>query len=486
MILKDLLIDIKHKIIGDDSVEICHITDKLNLVKEGSIFVAIKGLHVDAHDFIEQAIEKGASAVVSDKFVDIKKPLVIVENTRKAVGLLAANFYGRPARKMKMLAVTGTNGKTSTTYMLKHILEFNNYKVGVIGTSGSVWNGVHFDNNLTTPDPIDLQKILFNMCKAGVEVVAMEVSAHALDLYKTNGIVFDVAIFTNLTQDHLDYFSSMQNYFYAKLKLFNKLNAKIGVVCNDEKYGKMIMDESNIPIVSFGHNNADFVERGLINTNSGQKFYVHSQEGLTLVNLPLMGKFNCTNAIGAMVASKLLGVSLQDSAEAMQTMPTIEGRFNTIACTNGAMIIIDYAHTPDGLQNVLKAARDIANSRRGRLISLFGCGGNRDVKKRPIMGKISQLLADYSVITSDNPRYENPDDIIDMIVEQMSIKSYKRIVDRKLAIEYAISLLGINDVLVVAGKGAENYMDIMGEKIKYSDSKTILNIIEKGEKSGNN
>lgn len=441
-----------------------------------SLYFAITGTKHDGHDFIPEAIQRGCKCFVVSKpqILPADCVQVVVEDVRKYMPMLASKFYMHPEKQLKLIGVTGTNGKTTTTYMLQGILEQAGHKVGVIGTNGAkigkkvIWSG------LTTPDPIDLFGILRTMADAKVDVVAMEVSAHALDLHKIYGLQFDVAIFTNLTQDHLDYFHTMEAYGQAKAQLFTPEYAKVGVVNIDDDFGKHLDAISEIPILTTSMRGPAHIQGEVGQVQEAKQTFTASVAGLPLsFTLPMLGDYNEMNALGAIAATSILGVPLECAQKGLEHMPNVEGRFDAIPLGNHGLAIIDYAHTPDGLQHILESVRLFC---KGSVISVFGCGGNRDVGKRPIMGEISSKLADFTIITSDNPRYENPAEIILQIEEgmaQTNAHNYTKLVNREDAIELAVRMAKKEDVVVISGKGAENYMDAMGKKTPYSDYQSV-------------
>jgi len=482
MRLIDLLKDVDCEIYGDNSIEIENLTHNSKEVKEGGLFFAIKGEHYNGEEFVDDAIKQGANVVVSENKLNLSCTNVVVKNIRKAMSLIANNFYLNPAEKMLIIGVTGTNGKTTTTYMLKSIFEEAGKNVGVIGTNGIIINGKKTVSNFTTPDPIILQKTLREMVDAGVNVVCMETSAHALKLQKLWGVMTDIALFTNLSQDHLDYFKNMDDYFIAKKSFFSAQLARFGVVNIDDPYGKIIYDNADIPLVSYSKENnreADVMASNIISGYYNQEFNVKSVKGDFKVNLNMLGSFNVSNALCAISAAIMAGVEQKHIINALKNLEQIEGRFNTYF-VKGVRVIVDYAHTPDGLENILKAARVFTEK---NLISVFGCGGNRDVSKRHIMGQISTSLADLTVITSDNSRLEDPIDIIEDIERGVENNKYMLEIDRILAIKKAVNLACRGDTVLILGKGAENYFDVNGEKIPYITDAGIIKEIQKEESS---
>jgi len=479
MDLKKILNEIDYKFYGEtEDVDINNLQHNSSKVQDGDMFFCLKGNNFDGHDWGIEAALSGAKVIVSDHKLNLPNMIanVVVKDTRMAMAECAANFYGCPAKYMKIVAITGTNGKTTSTYMVDSILKTAGIKTGLIGTNGVFVGEDKFETNMTTPDPIELQKLLKIMMDRGVEVVIMEMSAHALELQKNRGIMSDVAVFTNLTQDHLDYFSSMEKYGEAKKKLFTKDAAKIAVLNMDDVYANEILKNINIPYVTIGiGEDFDFSASKIKHEQVGQKFKISHNKKEFNIEINLDGKFNVSNALGAIAVAKLLGVPDKKIQKGLKNLKSVPGRFNTFII-GGKKFIIDYAHTPDGLANILCATREILQ-KNGRIISVFGCGGNRDKTKRPIMGALSTELAEVTVITSDNPRFEDPMDIIHEIEDGVHLgKDYYIEPDRRKAIKLAFSLASSNDIIVVSGKGSEDYIDKGGVKTHYSDSETIEEI----------
>ena len=449
-------------------------------VSKSSLFFCLKGNVVDGHDFAQTAVDKGAVALVVEHPLDVDIPQIVVENTRGAMSVMAGNFYGNPRDKLKLIGVTGTNGKTTTTYILQSILKTAGYKVGVIGTIGVVIDDIDLPAQLTTPDPIELHAIFAQMVNKKVDYVVMEVSAHAIALDKMAGIICDVGILTNITQDHIDFFKTFDNYRKTKLSFISPEYCKQGVInIDDENCKKFVLhhlaDKSKFRICTYGLNNpSDVFALDYCFELSGTHYFLNLFDEISEVRTDLIGQFNLYNALGAGTACRLMGIKSEDIVKGLQTMQSVAGRFNVIDLGGGRSAILDYAHTPDGLSNILTSVRQITN---GKVISVFGCGGNRDAVKRPIMGGISNSLADFTVITSDNPRLEEPSEIIRQVEEGAKEVNgnYLCVENRVEAIHYALSLLKSGDVAVISGKGAENYLDIGGVKYPYSDLETIKN-----------
>ncbi|MDR2047551.1 MAG: UDP-N-acetylmuramoyl-L-alanyl-D-glutamate--2,6-diaminopimelate ligase [Clostridiales bacterium] len=462
--------------------EVSDIAADSRRVKEGGVFVALKGGTFDGGDYIKDALKSGAALVVSDgaetKVRNTGAPYVIVKNAREAYAFMAANYFDNPARDMRFVGVSGTNGKTTIAHMIYHILSSNGIKTGLSGTIGNIIGGERFPTDMTTPDPYEFFGMLKKMRGAGTEVVVSEVSAHAVYLKKINPVIADVAVFTNCSQDHLDFFKTMEKYAEVKRSYFTKKHARSVVINADDRVGVEIINGSDARVVSYGIKNpADVFAVNIRLAASGASFFVNLFDDVESVRIPLTGLFNVYNALAAMTAARLLNVSARDSAESLSTLPEIPGRFNIVSAEK-CDFVIDYAHSPDGLKQILTAARGIT---RGKVICVFGCGGDRDKKKRPLMGRIAAEYADFTVLTSDNPRFEEPDAIISDI--ESGIKGinarYMNIIDRESAIRKAYETAEKNDLIVVAGKGAENYMEIKGIKYDYGDRETVEKIIGK-------
>ncbi len=478
MKLKELLESLKYeKIIGNEQTEISGLCADSRLVKKGDLFFAYKGSKHDSHGDICEAIENGAVAVICERQTEnCKITQIITDNGRAQIAPAARAFYGFADKKLKLVAVTGTNGKTTTTHMLKGIFVAAEKNVGVIGTLGIEYCGKFIAPELTTPDPIFLHSVFADMVSAGVEYVFMEVSAHALYYDKINGLTFETGIFTNCTQDHLDFFKNMRDYAKCKKLLFKDGRCKRAVINSDDKLGIELISEVK-GAVSYGiENPADVFAVDIHENIDGTAFVLNLSDELYEIKLCLPALHNVYNAMAAAACAKLFGIKINVIAKGLNDIKTVAGRLERVAKYNGADIFVDFAHTPDGLEKSLQALKKLC---RGKLYCLFGCGGNRDRTKRPVMGGVAAKYSDFLIITSDNPRYEDPYDIITEIEAGVKPygKDYVTVTEREVATEYAIELLCEGDILLVAGKGGEQYQEIAGIKHSYNDNTIIKNII---------
>ncbi len=467
-------------------------------VRSGGLFFALKD-----GTYITEAIQNGATVIVTQTGMSVDVPRtvthIVVPDVRATMAVVAKEFYGNVADKMRITAVVGTNGKTTTTYLVQHVLEVATGKnVGLIGTTGifsagKLWDGVP---TLTTPDPIDLHSALAAMYRNGVRDVVMEVSAHAIYYRKVVGIKFSGVIFTNITQDHLDFFETFEKYKDTKLSFFRHLTEGTVIINADDKYSlevaKAVENQSNVYAISYslkhdsiiGTSEWAFIDQVRLAVTGSD--FILGKAGECHLTLP--GRYNVYNAVAAVLLCNRYGVSWSVIKEALATMPSVPGRFN-VYDIHGVTAVIDYAHTPDGLEQLLKNARVLLPN-KAKLVVVFGCGGDRDRLKRPKMGAIAYRLADYVVLTSDNPRTENPEDIITEIeqgikavqtgtLDNEMLTKYACIVDRTKAIEFAIARARVGDMVVIAGKGHENYLEINHQKIPYMDAKVLDNILRR-------
>ena len=433
-------------------------------VSAGCLFFCIPGAVVDGHDFAIDAISAGAAALVVERPLDVAVPQVIVGSVREAIGPMAAELFGHPGAAMTLVGVTGTNGKTTSTYLLEAVFRTADWIPGVIGTTGLRIDGEAGPLAHTTPEAPDLQRLLARMRAAGVGAVAMEISSHALAQHRTDGVVADVVLFTNLSRDHLDFHPSMEAYFAAKATLFRPSHARRGVVNADDDWARRLLVDPAIPTTTFGvERDADLRAHGVEVRGDGIRFEV---DGVA-VRSALRGRFNVENCLGVLAVAAALDVPLVDAARAIASVPLVPGRMEPVETGLGFAVVVDYAHTPDSILHVLRGARALA---AGRVIVVFGCGGDRDRAKRPMMGRTAAAEADLTVVTSDNPRTEDPEAIIAQIVAGMPPGSSVRIEpDRGAAIALAVEEARDGDVVVIAGKGHETYQEVLGTVIPFDD-----------------
>ncbi len=461
--------------------EITGISYDSRTVQPGGLFVAISGIQKDGHEFVHEAVQKGAVAILAERpFPDLKVPQVIVGNTRYSLGIASANFYDHPSRKLRVLGVTGTNGKTTTTYLVKGILEQAGHKVGLIGTIQTMIGNTAAESARTTPESLDLQRLFAQMVDGKMDFVIMEVSSHALDLHRTAGTRFAGAVFTNLSQDHLDFHPTMEEYFRAKAKLFDGLGGP-AIINIDDPWAVRLRSLDVSTVYTYGvQEGADFSAEKIQLENDGVSYILNSRVGQIPINLKLMGYFNVYNSLGAAAMCSSQGVSLEHIRNGLQIISCVPGRFERIDNDHGLNVIVDYAHTPHGLQNVLQSARRLVPN--GRVILVFGAGGDRDTTKRPLMGAIAGTMADSVIITSDNPRSEDPAAICSSI-EQGLLQSnpdvdYTVIISRRTAIQKAVEQATPEDLVIVAGKGHETYQESAEGRIHFDDREEVRRIIK--------
>lgn len=473
MLLKELLPNVGKSL---ENTEITDITCDSRLVKDGMAFVCINGTDIDGHRFAQNAEKAGAAVIISEKPTGVSNE-VIVDDTRAVYAQMSANFFGHPSKSFKLIGVTGTNGKTSVTYMLKAIIESKGYKTGVIGTIQNLIGEKVIETERTTPDAYGLNKLFAEMRDAGCEYVIMECSSHAIDQKRIFEVDFEVAAFTNLTQDHLDYHITMENYFEAKKKLFSM--CKTAVVNIDDTFGKRLQNVLSCPVVTYASvdRSATYSAAGINMRPDGIEYELVSDYSIKRIKLKTGGKFSVYNSMCAAVCAKHLGFTLEDISDALMGLEGVKGRAEVVNAGKDFTIIIDYAHTPDGLENILSTFREL---KQKRLICLFGCGGDRDRTKRPIMGAIAAKLSDLVIVTSDNPRSEEPEAIIKDITEGMKDTKtpYVVIPKREEAIKYAVQNAAEGDIIVLAGKGHETYQILKDGKIHFDEREIIAKALK--------
>lgn len=475
MKLSELLRGIKFLSNVNGDIEIKDMTNNSRVVEKGFVYVAIKGSAVDGHKFVDSAINQGAVAVVVEKDMGIQNQ-VIVEDTRKAYAVMASNYFKNPCEKLKLIGVTGTNGKTSVTTIVKHILEYVGLKTGLIGTIQIEYGDVVLENKNTTPDAYVFHKTLSQMEKAGCEYVVSEVSSHALDQDRLYGCKFEIGAFTNLTQDHLDYHKDMEDYFNAKKKLFSMCEKSV-ININDD-YGYKLAKEigKNVDTVSFKYQDSTFYADNIECKVNGVNFEIKYNDVISKVSFAIPGLYSVENALVAIGIVTNLGVSLNKAITALSLLNGIKGRCEIVYSDDKMSVICDYAHTPDGIENILSSLKESVN---GRLVALFGCGGDRDKTKRPLMAKATEKYADFIIVTSDNPRSEDPQMIIEDVIVGLSDKAnFVKIVDRRKAIEYAMKNALDGDTIVLLGKGHEDYQVLKDETIHFDEREVVAEIAE--------
>jgi len=482
--------ELEGALISFSSIKISSVTIDSRQAEGGTLFICLQGLNVDGHNFIAQAAEKGATAILVEKpQANYPKNVTVVQvqNTRWAMAYVAANYYNHPANKLKLIGITGTNGKTTTTYFVEEILRKLGRKTGLIGTVGAMINGAPMNNTTfatsTTPDPLELHEIFAKMLELGVEYVVMEVSSHALALHKMEGLTFDIGVFTNLTQDHLDFHGTMENYRLAKAQLFAQ--SKFAVVnIDDESTPTMLKLHGNDPYLTYGidaeanlvASNIDYLPRGtdftLTMDNEGQGLNWETY------HLPVSGKFNVYNILAAIGTVLTLGGDEDSVRKAVSEISGVPGRIQSVPNNLGVQVFVDYAHSPDSLEKIITSVREFT---KGRVITLFGCGGDRDIAKRPMMGRIAGELSDYCIITSDNPRTEDP--MVILAHAEVGIKEtktpYEVCENRGNAISNGIKMLKPGDAFIITGKGHEDYQEIGNVKYPFSDYDTAVSVIKK-------
>ncbi len=476
------------KTYGNLNIEIKGISYDSRQVKQDCIFVCIQGYNENAVKYVPDAIARGASAIVSKEKVNgVNITQIIVPDARRALALLSASFYGHPSRHLNLIGITGTNGKTTITYLLEAILSESGCKVGVISTVDYRIGEKSIPSSITTPQSSDLQFMFSEMVQSGCKYAVMEVSSHALELERVTGCEFDVAVFTNLTQDHLDFHETLEKYLNAKLKLFSSLNVKgdknnprYAVVNIDDEAGRQVIQHTRVDIITYGiDNDADVKAKNIQLCSEYTCFDVVTGKGCINIKLKLLGLHNVYNALASIAVGLGQNISLEVMKEGLKKMKNIPGRFELIECEQDFSVVVDYAHTPDALQRTLLTAKELHPK---RIITVFGCGGDRDRKKRPLMGQIAAELSDYCIITTDNPRSEDPVTIaldIEVGIRKVIKDDYKIILDRYEALSEALQYAKSGDIVIIAGKGHESYQIVKDEKIHFNDTEAAKEILEK-------
>lgn len=473
MKLRELLNGIETKTDYVQNPEITMITDDSRKVRNSSAFICIEGIEHDGHDFARKALEKGASVVICERDMGIKNSIV-VESTREAYALMCANFYGNRHKQMKLIGITGTNGKTTTSFIIKSILEENGYKVGVIGTLGAVIGAEVYPLEYTTPNPSVLHRLFYMMWLAGCDVCVMEVSSQALGQQRLYGIDFDIGIFTNLTSEHLDFHKNMESYASAKAGLMQ--GSRICVINADDPYADFMKQNAGGEILTYAIDNAaDITADEITLSRNGVDYTITTHSGSHRVDYGSVGKFSVYNSMAAFAAAQLMSLNTERTLKGIAEVRTVKGRMERVPNKLGINIFIDFAHTPDSLENTLKTLKKLYD---GKLIVVFGCGGDRDKTKRPVMGKIAVSYADTVYVTSDNPRTEEPEKIINDIVSKLEKGTYIMQPDRAEAINEALNEARTGDTVLIAGKGHEKYQIIKTEKHRFDEREIIRKILD--------
>ncbi len=471
------------KIVGTTNIEINGIEVDSRKVNEGNLFVCLKGYTVDGHLYAEKAVELGAKAILCEKELPVTVTQIIIKDTRQAMAMISDIYYQHPTHRLKVIGVTGTNGKTTTTHLIERILTDKGHIAGLIGTIKMKIGDEVFDVKNTTPDALDLQKSFAKMIEVGSDYAVMEASSHALDMGRVRGIDYHIAVFTNLTQDHLDYHVTMEKYRDTKGLLFSQLGNTYAENKEDNKFAVLNIDDeashyyskiTAAQVITYGIDQvADVMATNIEISAMGTKFTLNSFNGSIDIDMKMIGKFSVYNALAATTVALIEGISLDDIKASLESVNGVDGRFETVDEQQDFAVIVDYAHTPDSLENVLKTIREFV---KGKIYCVFGAGGDRDRIKRPLMGGIAMKYSDIAVITSDNPRTEDPEQIIKDILpgvqQANSHAKYVTITDRKKAIEYAIEHANKNDVILIAGKGHETYQ-ILQDKVIHFDDREI-------------
>lgn len=474
MILKDIISGLDAKASGITDIEIEGIAYDSRKVKKGFLFIAIKGYETDGHKYIESALKNGAVAVIGQEDLTLDCTYIKTDNSRRALAICAAQFYNHPEKKLKIIGITGTNGKTTTTYLIRQILMLKGTRCDLIGTNQIIIGNEEIESSRTTPESLDLFEIFSKMAESGGEYVVMEVSSHSLVLDRVYGVEFETAIITNITQDHLDFHKTMDEYAKAKAIMFTM--CKTAAVNIDDEYKDIILKAAGKSAVTYGiKGNAAVKAENIKMSERGVIFSITKNGETREKRLGIPGEFSVYNALAAICACENIGVSEEDIEKGLVLAKPVKGRIEVVHVNTPYTVIIDYAHTPDGLTNIISAVRGFAKK---RVITLFGCGGNRDALKRPQMGSIAEELSDLVVVTSDNPRCEEPASIIEDILKGMKKDNHIVIENRREAIRHAMTIAEEGDIIILAGKGHETYQEINHVKHDF-DERIIVREIYK-------
>ncbi len=482
MLLRNLIRGLStKKVAGDLNLKIRGVSYNSQKVQKNDLFVAISGFRQDGHKYISQALRKGACAIVAEQNGDWEaQAKILVPNSRLSLAQLSNKFFNYPSQKLKVIGVTGTNGKTTATYLIKSILEADGQKTGLIGTIAYLIDSHRIPATNTTPESLDLQEMFFEMQNEKVKNVVMEVSSHSLALNRVAGIDFDLAVFTNLNREHLDFHKTMKNYKETKGILFSNLKGrdKFAIINKDDKNWKFFYRKSKVKNLTYAleDKTADFHPLYYNLGWDGSFIEFKTPAGIFELNLQLLGRFNLYNSLASWAVGYACGIAPKNIQEGLEDVKNVSGRIQTIKRGQPFNVIIDYAHTPEAFKMILQAARELTS---GKIVIVFGCGGDRDQGKRPVMGKIASTLADFVIITTDNPRSEDPKKIARDILKGIKKKNHETIMDREKGIEKAVSYLKEDDTLILAGKGHEDYQIIKDKKFHFSDKETVEEILAK-------
>lgn len=472
------------KVVNQREIEITTLEMDSRMVSQGALFFCIPGYTVDGHHYVSKAREKGAVAFVASRPIDAGDcPVVYVKDVKRAMAVLADRFYNHPTQKLRLIGITGTNGKTTTSQLIDQIFSHVQKKTGLIGTMFMKIGEKTYTTNNTTPESLVLQKKMADMVEENIEICTMEVSSHALELGRVHGCDFDIAVFTNLTQDHLDFHETMEKYQFAKSLLFAQLGnifleskPKYAILNADDSHMEFFEKVTAGHVLTYGiHHPADFYAKDIVYTSHGTSFTLETDQGSFFIQSRLIGEFNVYNLLAAICTVSVYGLQMEEIVSILLEVKGVRGRFELVEHPLDFSVVIDYAHTPDGLENMLRTAREIT---KGRTIVVIGCGGDRDETKRPRMGRVAVTEADYAIFTSDNPRSEDPNDILKQMEAGVSTDNYQCIVRREAAIEMALKIAKKNDMIIIAGKGHETTQTFKNEKIHFDDVEVARGILE--------
>ncbi|WP_102271549.1 UDP-N-acetylmuramoyl-L-alanyl-D-glutamate--2,6-diaminopimelate ligase [Cytobacillus massiliigabonensis] len=472
-----------YKTYSGDNPDISSIENDSRNIQNGSLFICIKGFNVDGHDYAELAVQNGAAAIIAEKKMNLSVPVIVVPDSKRAMSVLADAFFGQPSRKLHLIGITGTNGKTTISHLIEKIISDSGEKTGLIGTMYTKIAGKKYEVKNTTPDSLTLQKIFSQMVDEGISTTVMEVSSHALDEGRIHGCDFNIAVFSNLTQDHLDYHKTMEAYKNAKGLLFSQLGSgfsqnppKFAVLNNDDEASKSYIRATAAHILTYGiDNKADLQAKNIQITSSGTSFELISPFGIHNVSMQLIGKFSVYNVLASIGAGIATGIPIEQIIQSIKEVQGVSGRFETVDAGQNFSVIVDYSHTPDSLKNALTTVKQFAKK---RVFVIVGCGGDRDRSKRPLMAEIACRFSSDPIFTSDNPRSEDPKQILIDMEEGVQGYQYKTIIDRKEAIHYAVKAATAGDVILIAGKGHETYQLIGNQMIHFDDREVAKEAIE--------